>query len=401
MDEKIAAGEDPGPLAGVPIAVKDVIVTKGVRTTCGSRLLEHYIPPYDATAVDAAGAGGRRDSRQDQLRRVRHGLVEREFGVRTGAQSGGARSRARRIERRIGGRGGAGHRGGRAGLRYRRLHPPAGVVLRRGGRDADLWPCFALRPDGVSPVRSITSDRFARTVRDAATLLQVIAGRDEMDATSAFAPVPDYADALDGNVEGMKLGLPREYFEGLASETGDLMLQGVDALQEARLRGARDQLAAHASTRSPATTSSRRRRPVPTWRATMACATPSRAANVGNAERHVPRHARRGIRSRMQAAHHAGHLCAERRLLRRVLFESPESARADRARFSRRRFEEVDAIVAPVSPFPAFKLGEKVDDPLAMYLSDIYTITGDLAGIPCMSVPCGKTAEVCRWGCRF
>ena len=93
----------------------------------------------------------------------------------------------------------------------------------------------------------------------------------------------------------------------------------------------------------------------------------------------------------MQAPHHARDIRAERRLLRRVLSEGAEGALADRARF-REAFEQVDAIVAPVSPFPAFKLGEKMADPMEMYLSDIYTITGSLAGIPCMSVPCGTTA---------
>ena len=95
VDERIARGEDPGPLGGVPIAVKDVIVTKGVKTTCGSRLLAEYIPPYDATAIIRIEEAGGVILGQDELRRVRHGIVQRKLGLRTGAQSGGAGPRAR------------------------------------------------------------------------------------------------------------------------------------------------------------------------------------------------------------------------------------------------------------------------------------------------------------------
>ncbi len=183
---------------------------------------------------------------------------------------------------------------------------------------------FASSLDHIGP--------FARNVKDAALLLQVIAGRDEMDSTSAFAPVPDYAGLLDGNVKGVRIGLPREYFEG---------------------SGQRDRRPDHARRRdAPASWAARCARsacPPPTT--PFACyyiiCTAEASSNLArydgvryttrserprDADRHVPQHARRRLRRRVQAPHHAGHLRAERGLLRRLLPQGAEGPRADRAR---------------------------------------------------------------------
>ena len=192
VDQKIARGDDPGPLAGVPVAVKDVILTKGVRTTCGSKLLAEYMPPYRCHGDHQAGGGRRRDAGQDQLRRVRHGIVQRELGVRAGAQSGGART-ACRADRAADRR-----RWWRRGRRCVALGSDTGGSIRQPASFCGVvgvtptygrvsrygLVAFASSLDHIGP--------FARTVNDAAVLLEAIAGRDPMDATRPFAPVPDY-----------------------------------------------------------------------------------------------------------------------------------------------------------------------------------------------------------------
>ena len=243
---------------------------------------------------------------------------------------------------------------------------------------------FASSLDHIGP--------FARNVRDAATLLEVIAGRDELDSTSADAPVPDYAAALDGNVTRHEDRLAARVFQRpdqrdrrpdrtrrsksckkLGCEVREISLPATDYAIACYYiictAEASSNLARYDGVRYT-----------------------FRSAEFGDAERHVSQHARRRIRRRVQAPHHAGHVCAEPGYYDAYYLKA-QKVRALIARDFTNAFAEVDAIVAPVSPFPAFKLGEKMDDPLAMYLSDIYTITGDLAGIPCMSVPCGTTAE--------
>jgi aspartyl-tRNA(Asn)/glutamyl-tRNA(Gln) amidotransferase subunit A len=228
-------------------------------------------------------------------------------------------------------------------------------------------------------------------VKDAATVLSVIGGRDPRDSTSAEAPVPDYSAHLTGDVKGLKLGLPVEYLKQLTGETGDLISRGVDQLQALGCEV--------------------REISLPATEYAIACyyiiATAEASSNLARYDgvRYTSRSLASGTLSDMYRNTRGegfGAECKRRIMLGTYVLSAgyyeayylkAQKVRTLIARDFANAFQEVDAIVAPVSPFPAFKLGEKVDDPLAMYLSDIFTITGSLAGIPCMSVPCGNTAE--------
>src|SRR5215831_8946929 len=220
VDEKLARGEDLGPLAGVPVAVKDVIVTKGLRTTCGSKLLANYIPPYDATAV----------IRLEQAGGVIIGKTNcDEFAMGSSNENSafGPVRNPRALDRVPGGSSGGSAAVTAQGTAVVALGSDTGGSIRQPASFCGVvgvtptygrvsrygLVAFASSLDHIGP--------FGRNVRDAATLLGVIAGRDECDSTSADAPVPDYTAGLDGSVKGMRIGLPREYFKGLASDTGD------------------------------------------------------------------------------------------------------------------------------------------------------------------------------------
>jgi aspartyl-tRNA(Asn)/glutamyl-tRNA(Gln) amidotransferase subunit A len=228
-------------------------------------------------------------------------------------------------------------------------------------------------------------------VKDASTVLGVMAGRDPRDSTSAEAPVPDYSAHLTGDVKGLKLGLPVEYLKQLTSETGDLIARGVDQLKALGCQI--------------------REISLPATEYAIACyyiiATAEASSNLARYDgvRYTFRSQASDTLSDMYRNTRGegfGAECKRRIMLGTYVLSAgyydayylkAQKVRTLIARDFANAFQEVDAIVAPVSPFPAFRLGEKVDDPLAMYLSDIFTITGSLAGIPCMSVPCGKTAE--------
>ena len=241
---------------------------------------------------------------------------------------------------------------------------------------------FASSLDHIGP--------FARTVRDAALLLGTIAGSDPMDSTAATAPVPDYAGDLSADVRGLRLGIPREYFgEGLEPEVGNLVQAGIDSLSGLGCE--------------PVSIS------LPHTRYAIASyyliCTAEASSNLARYDgvRYSRRADRAALRDmyRDSRAESFGPEVKRRIILGTYVLSSgyydayykkAQEVRALVARDFARAFEDVDAIITPVSPFPAFKLGEKTSDPLQMYLSDIYTITGSLAGIAGMSVPCGRTS---------
>lgn len=390
VDAKLARGEDPGPLGGVPIAVKDVIVTKGVRTTCASKLLENYVPPYDATAVvrlEQAGAVVLGKANCDEFamgssnENSAFGPVRNPVALDRvpGGSSGGSAA--------VVAQGTAvGSLGSDTGGSIRQpasfcgvvgVTPTYGRVSRYG------LVAFASSLDHIGP--------FSRTVSDSATLLQVMAGRDEQDATSAPAPVPNYHAAMTGDVRGMKIGLPKEYFKDLESESGAIIGRAVDTLRKLGCEVVDISL--------PATDYA------------IACyyiiCTAEASSNLARYDgvRYTARSANASSLPEMYRNTRGegfGRECKRRIMLGTYVLShgyydayylKAQRVRALIAKDFSDAFAKVDAIVAPVSPFPAFKLGEKMADPLQMYLSDIYTITGDLAGIPCLSVPAGNTAD--------
>ncbi len=388
VDKKIAIGEDPGLLAGVPIAIKDVIVTRGLRTTCASRMLETYIPPYDATVISSIEQAGGVIIGKTNCDEFAMGSSNENsaFGpVRnpvaldrvSGGSSGGSAAAVAQgtTPLALGSDTGGSVRQPASFCGVVGVTPTYGRVSRYG------LTAFASSLDHVGP--------FATNVKDAATLLRVIAGRDESDATSAFAPVPDYAATMDGNVRGMKIGMPREYFHDLESETGDLVHRAIEELKklgcEVREIGLPHTQYAIATY--------------------YIIATAEASSNLARYD--GVRYTRRASAETLSDMYRKtrgegfGAECKRRIMLGTYVLSAgyydayylkAQKVRNLIARDYSEAFREVDAIVGPVSPFPAFKLGEKVNDPVAMYLSDIFTITGDLAGIPCMSVPCGKTA---------
>ena len=388
--DALAAKGDPLPtLAGIPIGIKDVLVMQGAPATAASKILKGYHPPYDATSVarlDAAGAvllgklncdefamGGSNENSAYGPVLNPHDL-ERVPG---GSSGGSAAAVAANLA--------AATLGTDTGGSIRQPASFCGVVgvLPTYGRVSRYGLiAFASSLDRVGP--------FAGNVRDAATLLSVIAGHDPKDATSLDAPVPDYAAESDKPVEGLKIGIPAEYFaEGLDPEVREKVEKGIEALKAAGCTVQPVQL--------PHT-----KYAVPVY---YLIATAEASANLARFDgvRYGHRSAEAAALAAMYKNSRDEAFGAE--VKRRILlgtyalsagyydayYRKAQQVRRLLAEEFLRSFAEVDAIVTPTSPTPAFKLGEKTGDPLAMYLADIYTVTASLAGICGVTAPCGAT----------
>ncbi|MGD0697888.1 MAG: Asp-tRNA(Asn)/Glu-tRNA(Gln) amidotransferase subunit GatA [Terriglobia bacterium] len=390
IDRMIAAGESLPRLAGVPTAVKDVILTRGVPTTCGSKILENYIPPYDATATERLEAAGACILGKTNCDEFAMGSSTENSGYFTtrnphdltrvpGGSSGGSAAA-------VAGNLAAVALGSDTGGSIRQPASFCGVVGMMGtyGRVSRFGlVAFASSLDHIGP--------FGRSVRDVATVLEVIAGRDPKDSTSADVPVPAYEAALDRGIQGVKIGVPTEYFAGLSSEVGDNIQKGIDLLAKLGCKVETVSLphteyaiacyyiiaTAEASSNLARYDGVRYGFRAPEYEDLRSMYRKTRDGGFG-AE--VKRRIMLGTHALSSGYYDAYYLKAQkvRTLLTRDFVEA---------------FDEVDVIVTPTSPSPAFKLGELVDDPLQMYLADIYTVTADLAGIPGISVPCGKTKD--------
>ena len=390
--DAFARGEVRSPLQGIPLAIKDNICTKDVRTTCASRILEHFVPPYDATVMhrlQAAGAVMIGKANMDEFamgsstETSHFGATRNPWGHAEyvpGGSSGGpaAAVSAGLCAAALGSDTGGSIRQPAAMTGVVGLKPTYGRVSRFG------LVAFASSLDQIGP---LTQD-----VHDAALLLQAIAGHDPHDSTSGDVPVPDYTEALDRGVEGLKLGVPREYFvAGMNAEVEAAVRAGIETLSQA---GA--ELVDVSLPHTP-----------------YAVATYYILANA-EASANLARYD--GVRFGFRAAEPADLSDMYRRtraegfgaeVKRRIMlgtyalssgyydayYKKAQQVRTLFRQDFQRAFADCDALLTPVSPTPAFRLGERLDDPLQMYLADIFTIPMNLAGIPALSVPCGLTTD--------
>ncbi len=390
VDQALARGEDPGPLAGVCVGLKDIFVTKGLETTCGSKILEGYRPPYESTVA----------ARLKQAGAVILGKLNMdEFAM--GSSNEHSAFRVCRnpwdLDRVPGGSSGGSAAAVAAGLCALAMGTDTGGSIRQ--------PAALCGVSGIKPTYGRVSRHglvafassldqagpLGRSAQDCAAGLSVVAGHDPMDATSLAHPVGSFVEACEAGVEGLTVGVPKEYFaEGLDPEVEEAVQAAIGELEAA---GAKVRSVSLPHTRyavaayyiiSPAEASSNLAR-------YDGVRYGHRAEGAGNLEEMYRKTRAEGFGLEVKRRIMLGTY-----LLSAGYYDTYYGT-AQRVRTLIRKdfeqaFEFCDVIATPTSPVEAFGLGEKMTGPLEMYLSDAYTISCNLAGLPGMSIPCGRTS---------
>ncbi len=399
IDRKRKAGEPLGPLAGVPVAIKDVLCVDGEPTTCGSRMLKGFRPPYDATAIARLKAAG-------AILLGKTNMDEFAMGSSTENSAYGPTLNPWDESRVPGGSSGGSAAAVAAGLAPLALGTDTGGSIRQ---PASFCGIVGLKPTygrvsryGLIAFASSLDQigPFAADVADVALLLGIIAGRDAKDSTSVNRPIPDYLVTLEKPLESLRIGIAPEFFgEGLDAEVAAAVQEAVKVyekagatIKEVSLPHSKYGIPAYYIV-APAECSSNLSRYdgttyghraedfSPKYPGEEKLAPLVRMMMASRAEGFGPEVKRRIMLGTFAlSAGYADQYYNKALQVRRKIRGDFDAA-----------FQQVNVLLGPTSPTPAFKLGEKTSNPLSMYLSDIYTITANLAGIPGISIPCGLT----------
>jgi len=387
-DQRRASGQD-SPLLGIPIAVKDIICVEGIPATAGSKILENFIPPYDAFVVQKlkeAGAVILGKTNTDEF--AMGSSTENSAYFTTGNPWD--------LTRVPGGSSGGSAAAVAAGLAYAALGTDTGGSVRQ---PASFCGLVGLRPTygrvsrwGVIAFASSLDQvgSFGRTVTDCAALFQVVAGYDERDSTSINAPVPDYEAALTGDIKGLKVGVPQEYFtDGMETEVETAVRQAIARLEKLGAEIVEIKL--------PHT-----RYALPAY---YLIAPAEASANLARYDgvRYGPRIEGTDVIDSLKKTRSLFGPEATRRIMLGTYalsagYYDQYYGRALKVRTLIKNdfqaaFEQVDIIAAPTSPTTAFKIGEKADDPLSMYLADVFTLPLNLSASCGLSIPCGFDSQ--------